>query len=144
MLQDVLNRILTIVIAVDVFALGVLVVFIINFRINLRRRIAEREFAMLLISAVQKSETTEQVSRTLNINVSEITNFCIARGIELPEARIARLEAVKRQTEEENRRIMEEEANWRAEQEHIKEALQREKEADLKKRKERLRKFGIS
>ena len=144
MFQDILNKILIIVIALDVFAIGVLTVFLINFRLNIRRKITEREFTMRLFTAVQKSDTTEQVARILNMTVPEITHFCQTRGIELPETRISRLEAVKRQKEEENRRIMEEEAAWRAEQERITEARQREKEIELKKRKERLRKFGIS
>lgn len=144
MFQDVLNRILIIVIVVNVFALGVLVVFLINFHINIRRRVAERKFSLRLLDTVKKSETKEQAAQDMNLTVQEITQFCMSRGIELPESRLARIEAIKRQKEEENRRILEEEATWRAEQERNAEARQREKEIDLKKRKERLRKFGIS
>jgi hypothetical protein len=144
MLQDILNKVLTIVIAADVFVVGVLFVFLVNFRINIRKRIAEREFATRLLTLIQKKDSTEQVAQAMNMSAADITSFCNSRGIDLPEVRIARIETAKRQKEEENRRIMEEEAAWRADQERIAEERQREKDAELKKRKERLRKFGIN
>jgi hypothetical protein len=144
MLQDILNKVLTFIIAADVFIVGVLFVFLVNFRINIRKRIVEREFATRLLTTIQKKESTEQVAQAMNMPAADITSFCKARGIELPEVRIARIEAAKRQKEEENRRIIEEEAAWRADQERIADEHQREKDAELKKRKERLRKFGIN
>ncbi len=143
-MQEILNKILAVSIAVDIFAAGALVLFLINFRLNIRRRLAEREFSLLMLTSIQKSETTEQVARIMGMTVSEITVYCQERGIETPEARAARIEGVKRRQDEENRRIIEEEAAWRAEQERINQERNREREQEAKRRKERLRKFGIS
>jgi hypothetical protein len=144
MLQNILNRLLFIVIAVDLFALGLLLVFIWNFRVTVKRRISERRFATKMLTSVQKSETTEQVARLTGVSAQEVIDYCTERHIELPETRISRLADAQRQKDEESQRIMEEEAAWRAEQERLSEARLREKEVELKKRKERLRKFGIS
>ena len=144
MLQNILDRILFIVIAADILALGVLLVFLWNFRATVKRRIQERRFATQILTTVQKAETTEQVSRLTGVSPQEIIDYCTERHIELPETRIARLVDVQRQKDEESKRIMEEEAVWRAEQERLNDARQREKEIELKKRKERLKKFGIS
>ncbi len=144
MLQNILNRLLFIVIAADLLALGLLLVFIWNFRVTVKRRIAERRFATNMLTAVQKSETTDQVARLMNVPPQEVIDYCTERNIELPETRIARLADAQRQKDEENQRIMEEEAAWRAEQERLSDARLREKEVELKMRKERLRKFGIS
>lgn len=143
MLQDYLNRILVYVVALNVFALGVFLVFLVNFRINIRRRIGEREFALRMLMAIQRSVSTEEVSRQIGIQVADIIDYCKDRGIETPEERFARLEMIRKRKEDENRRILEEEALWRAEQERITADRQREKEMDAKKRRERLKKFGI-
>ena len=144
MIQEMLNRFLSIVIAIDIFAIGILVMFLANFRIIIRRRITEREFFFRILSLVQKSDTTEHVAQIMNLSVPEVTRYCKKHSIELPEARIARIEAAKQQEEDANRRILEEEATWRAEQERHAEERQREKEIEMKNRKERLRKFGIT
>ena len=143
-MQELLNNLLTTIIAINIFALGILVLFLINFRINIRRRIAEREFALLLLSSIQKSDTTEQVGRIMNMSAEAVTEYCLDRGIETPEARNARVEEQKHPQDEENRRIIEEEAAWRAEQERINQDRNHEREQEAKRRKERLRKFGIS
>lgn len=143
-MQEILNKILVVSIAIDIFAAGALVLFLINFRLNIRRRLAEREFALLMLTSIQKSDTIEQVARIMGMPVSEITEYCQERGIETPEARTARIEDVKRRQDDENRRIIEEEAAWRAEQERINQERNREREQEAKRRKERLRKFGIS
>ncbi len=144
MLQNILNRILFFVIAADILALGVLLVFLWNFRAAVKRRIQERRFATLMLTALQKSETTDQVSRVTGVPTQEIIDYCAERNIELPETRIARLVDLQRQKDEEAQRIMDEETAWRAEQERLNDSRQREKEIELKKRKERLKKFGIS
>lgn len=144
MMQDILNRFLMIMIAVDLLAVGLFVLFLINFRVNVRRRIAERELALLLLTSIQKSDTTAQVAKIMNMDLDAVTRYCLERGIELPEARNARIETQKQKKEAENRRIQEEENAWRAEQERIAEDRQRERELEAKRRKERLHKFGIT
>jgi len=144
MLQDLLNRMLFIVIALDLLALGVLAVFLLNFRSTVKRRIQERMFATHMLTMVQKATTTEQVAKLTGKSTQEVIDYCAKHNLELPETRIARIAEAQRLKEEEDQRILDEEAAWRAEQERLSEARQREKEAELKKRKERLRKFGIS
>ncbi len=144
MLQDLLNRMLFIVIALDLLALGVLAVFLLNFRSTVKRRIQERMFATHMLTMVQKATTTEQVAKLTGKSAQEVIDYCAKHNLELPETRIARIAEAQRLKEEEDQRILDEEAAWRAEQERLSEARQREKEAELKKRKERLRKFGIS
>ncbi len=143
MWQHYLSRILVIVVALNVFALGVLLVFLVNFRINIRRRVLEREFALRLLVAVQKSASTEEVARHTGLPVSDVSEYCRVRGIETPEERTSRLELIRQRKEEEARRIMEEEALWRSEQERITAERQREKEQEAKRRRERMKKFGV-
>jgi hypothetical protein len=143
-MQEILNKVLMTIIAIDIFALGILVLFLINFRMNIHRRLVEREFALLLLSSIQKADSTEQVAKIMNMNVDYLSQYCLDRGIETPEMRIERIQEQKRRQDEENQRIMEEEAMWRSEQEKINETRNRERELEAKKRKERLRKFGIS
>ena len=143
-MQEILNKLLTTVIAIDLFAVGILILFLLNFRLNIRRRVADREFSLLLLSSIQNSETTEQVSKIMNMPASEITLYCRERGIEVPETRTARVAEIVNRQNAETRRIMEEEAAWRAEQERINQERNEEREMEAKRRKERLRKFGLS
>jgi galactokinase len=143
MLQMYLNKILIIIIATDIFALGILAVFLFNHRVNIRRKAQAREFSLRMLAALQNSETVSQVAAHMGLEVTDVMQYCQAHGLETPEERKSRLEAIKKRKEDETRKIMEEEQAWRQEQEHIAEERQREKDVTAKIRRERLKKFGI-
>ena len=143
MLQHYLLKFLIFFIALDLVIAGVMVIFIINIRIILKKRFIERRFEIRAIKAAQKSTNSEEAAKQLGIPTEEFINFCTRRNIMLPEERIRRKEEAERRKQEDMRRIMEEEAAWRAEQDRITEERRKEKEEETKRRKERLKKFGI-
>ena len=143
MLQASLQKALLFIIALNTAAAGILFIFLVNYRITIKRRAAEREFALLLLMTIKKSTTTEQVAKELGLKVEDVARYCHAHGLETPEEAADRTALVARRKEEEERRIAEEEAIWRAEQERINTERIREKELEAKKRRERLKKFGI-
>lgn len=144
MLQECLNRILIIVLAFDVVALGILVVFLFNHRVNIQRKAREREFSLKMLAALQQSDTVAETAAHLGIEVSDVVQYCHSLDLETPEERKARLDSIRQRKEEETRKIMEEETAWREEQERIAEERQRDKEQNSAKRRERLKKFGIA
>ena len=143
MLQHYLVKILIFLIALDLVIAGVMVIFMINIRIILKKRFMERRFEIRAMKAAQKSTTSKEAAKQLGIPIEEFTSFCTSKNIMLPEERTRRKEEAERRKQEDMRRIMEEEAAWRAEQDRIAEERRKEKEEETKRRKERLKKFGI-
>jgi hypothetical protein len=143
MLEEVLRRILAAVIGLNVFVFGLLMVFLINFRIYIARRAAARKFATLMFTAIQKSHTTAEVARQMELKVDEVVEYCSARSLETPEERAVRVESAQKRKTAELERIQQEEAAWRAEQDRISAERMKEKEAEMKERRERLKRFGI-
>ena len=144
MLQQYLTKFLVFIIAADIVIAGVLVIFIINIRIILRQKFYKNLFEIRTIKAAQQSETSEEAAQEMGMLTEEFLAFCKERNILTPEVKKERIEKAEKRKNEDMRRVMEEEANWRAEQERIAEQNRKEKEEEAKKRKERLRKFGIS
>lgn len=144
MIITYLYKLLLIILAVDVVLATVYVVFLVNARINLKRQFIIERFSVRAIKTAQKSESTEQAAEDLNMTVEEFEEFCRVNRIETPEVRKERIEAAEKRKKEEMRKILEEEATWRAEQERIAETRRLEQEEDARKRKQRLKKFGIS
>lgn len=142
-MQSLLYQILVIVIALDVFALGVLVVFLINARINVGRKITANQYHMDVLETAQKVETSQLAAETLSMPVEQFVNYCQDKGIELPEARVERIQRQKERKQAEQQRIMDEELAWRNEQEKLAEERNRTQEEAVRKRRERLRKFGF-
>jgi len=140
---DLLYKVLLWVIAIDVFALGVMIVFLINARINLKRDLKEQEFYFRTIATIQSEKTSDRAAERLRIPKEALIQFCKLNNIELPENRIDRLEKERSHEEQERERILSEEAAWRAEQERIIEERKKSQEEESRKRKERLRKFGF-
>jgi len=143
MIQHYLLKFLVFFIALDLVFAGVMVIFIINIRIILKKRFIERRFEIRAIKAAQKSKTSEEAAKQAGISIEEFANFCKRRSIVAPEERIRRKEEAEKRKQDDMRRIMEEEAAWRAEQERVTEEHRKEKEEETKRRKERLKKFGI-
>jgi hypothetical protein len=139
-----LIQVLLAVIAGIFFFSGILVLFMVNSRINLKRKIQQRQRVLRIMNVAQNMENTEKAAEEVGMKLEDFVEFCKRMSIELPEARIARQENLRLKKEEELNRIMAEEAAWRAEQEKLNEENRAEKEQEAKKRRDRLRKFGIS
>ncbi len=131
------------IIAFDIFAIGVLVLFLINARINLKNEIVNKQVYVKTILFAGNSPSSEKAAENLNVSVEEFTDFCKKRNIELPEERNERIETENKKKEEEQIRLLEEEASWRAEQELITEERRKAQEEETRQRKERLNKFGF-
>ena len=142
-MQRLLLNILMAIIALDVLALGVLVLFLYNARINLRRHIMTRRRHFRTIDASNAVPTSREAAELLGIPLNDFTDYCGVHGIELPEERIERIEKERIAKEEEQQRILAEEAAWRAEQEQLAEERRRAKEEEARRRRERLKKFGF-
>ena len=139
----ILNKIFVTIMAIDFFALGVLLIFLVNARINLKREITEKKVYFNALTAAQTADSSEDAAKVMNVSPDEFISFCQEKNIETPEKRKERLEKIKKAQKDDQRRIMEEEATWRAEQERIAEVRRREKEEEARKRQDRLRKFGF-
>ena len=131
------------IIAFDIFAIGVLVLFLINARINLKNEIINKQFYVKTLLFAENSPSSAKAAEKLNVSVKEFTDFCKKRNIELPEERNERTEAENKKKEEEQIKLLEEEAAWRAEQERITEERRKDQEEETRQRKERLNKFGF-
>jgi len=143
LVQEYLNSILVIVAATNLFTLGIFIIFLLNIRINIRRKARESEFSLRFMDVLQKADTLAQAASRMGITIEKAREYCTANAFETPEERTLRHESIKKRKDEETRRIMEEETIWKAEQEKITEELRREKEFKSRNRRERLRKFGI-
>ena len=139
----ILFKILMWIIAFNLFALGVLVIFLINARLNLKRDIIRKKFFFDAYRLATSVNSSEEAAKRLKITREEFIAFCKLRNIETPEEIKERLETEKKQKEEEQKRILDEESAWRTEQERIREERRKEQEEDARKRKERLKKFGF-
>jgi len=143
MLETVLFKVLFIVVAANLFALGVLVLFLINARINLKRNIKEQQFILNILKAVRYADSTAEATKKLGISVEKFEEFCALRMLETPDQRKERIKLQEEHKEAESKRIMAEEAKWRAEQDRAKEEHRKNQEEDSRARKDRLRKFGF-
>jgi hypothetical protein len=142
-MTGMLYRVLVWIIALNVFSLGVLIAFLINARINLKRDIKQKARFYKFISLAHTSKSSESAAQQAGISAEEFTLFCERNGIEIPENREARIKKEHDQEEAERQRILEEEAAWRSEQERIIEERRQVQEEEARTRKERLRKFGF-
>ena len=139
----ILFKILMWIIAFNLFALGVLVIFLINARLNLKRDIIRKKYYFDAYKIAISATSSDKAADKLGITREEFIAFCKLRNIETPEELQERLETERKQEEEEKQRILGEEAAWRAEQERIKEERRKAQEEDARIRKERLKKFGF-
>lgn len=132
-----------VIILINILALAIMVVFFINARINLHRQVVNTKFFLRTLNASKVANTTLEAAEMLNIDLDEYTTYCQMKGIESPEKRIENKERVDRKKLEEEQKILQEEAAWRAEQERALERKRKEQEEASQERKERLKKFGF-
>jgi hypothetical protein len=142
-MTGMLYRVLVWIIALNIFSLGVLIAFLINARINLKRDIKQKARFYKFITLARTAKSSETAAQQVGISVEEFTLFCEHNGIETPEHREARIKKEQDQEEAERQRILAEEAAWRSEQERILEERRQAQEEESRTRKERLRKFGF-
>ena len=142
-MANALFKVFMIIIAINVFTLGVLVLFLINTRVNIKRRILEKQFYLKTLAISNTANSTKAAAQALRVTPEEYIAFCKERHIETPEDRFENLEKKRLNEEKEQRKILEEEAAWRAEQEKIKEERHIAQEEEARKRKLRLKKFGF-
>ena len=143
-MYDLLFKFLVTIVALDVFLVGVLLILLINARTSLRRNIHDQRYNMKIFTAAKSSKTSEEAAKGAGINLDEFKKFCSKKHIELPEDRIERVTLQKKHEQEEQERILEEEATWRAEQERQAEERRAAKEDEARQRHERLRRFGFT
>ena len=141
-MEHIMLKIIMIIIALDVFALGVLLIFILNARSNIKRKILETRFNIKVLDISDKSESSEEAARELRITPEEFITHCKVRHFPTPEQRLKIAEENKRAEKEAQRKIEEEEAAWKAEQVQIIEERRILKEKENHERRERLKKFG--
>ena len=138
-----LMTILWYVLLADLFAVMVMILFLVNARINLQRQIASIQSYYRVFEATHKTKTSYEAAEFLGMDVDEYISYCRMRRIETPEERIEKLERIERDREAQEKRIRDEEAAWRAEQEQIIEERLKSQEDEARQRKERLKKFGF-
>lgn len=142
-MSHALFKIFMVIIAINVFTLGVLVLFLINTRVNIKRRILKKQFYLKTVAISNTANSTKAAAQALLVTPEEYIAFCKERHIETPEDRLENLEKKRLTEEKEQRKILEEEAAWRTEQEKIKEERRIAQEEESRKRKLRLKKFGF-
>ena len=142
-MYSILLDIFWVIILIDLLVLAIMVVFFINARINLHRQIVNTRFFLRTLNASKNAETSLEAAKMLNIDLDEFTTYCQMKGIVSPEKRIENKERIDRKKREEEQRILQEEASWRAEQERALERKRKEQEKASQERKERLKKFGF-
>ncbi len=142
-MYDLLFDIFWIVVLINVFACAVMAIFFINARINLRRQAQNTRFFMNALEISKSAQSSLEAAEKLNISLDEFIDFCEMKGIERPEKRLEVKERMEKAKRDEEKRILAEEAAWRAEQEKLHEEKQKENERASQERKKRLRKFGF-
>ncbi len=142
-MENILFKILVVVLAVNIFTIGVFLVFLINLRINVVRRIKRTRFYVDIFNAAKNENSTDDAAKSLNMEREEFLIYCEEANITLPEQRVNRLAKIQKRKEEEQYHIKEEEDSWRVEQQRLNEERQKAVDEEAKKRKERLRKFGF-
>ncbi|MCD6309027.1 MAG: hypothetical protein J7M24_08545 [Candidatus Latescibacteria bacterium] len=144
MFIETMYKVLMVVIAVDLFAVGVLLIFLFNSRMNLKRQIIEQRFYIRAYYLATTLDSSDTAAEMMGIPREVFLTFCKNRNIEIPEDRIERLEQERLEQEQQEQRIMAEEAAWRAEQERLMEERRKSQEEEARKRMEKLKKFGFT
>ena len=140
---EILLTMLWYILLADLFAVLVLVLVLINARINLYRQIESIRSYYRVFEVTRSAKTSYEAAELLGMDVDDYVSFCRMRRIETPEERVEKAERIERDREAQEQRILNEEAAWRAEQEHILEERRKSQEEEARKRKERLKKFGF-
>ncbi len=144
MVNQFLFNILIIVVAINLLIGGIYIVFLLNARMILKNQYIQRRFEIKTILAAQQAPSSDVAAKHIGLTTEEFITLCDNRDIDTPEQRQDKKEQAEERKQKELRRVADEEAVWRAEQEKIAEQIRKEQGEEASKRKERLRKFGIA
>ena len=132
-----------VIVLLNIAALVVWVIFLFNARINLKRQIEYKRFLIRLIQAALKLDSSEEAAAALHISVAEFKEQCRRKNVDIPEVRKEKDVAIENRKKAEELRIIQEEANWRSEQERLMDERRKTLEDETNRRMERLKKFGF-
>ena len=93
------QKILIAVIAIDLFALSVYLIFIINVRIISQKEQKKRQLYLQLSYAAFYNSKNENAAKKLTMSVDEFIEKCKEFKIELPETRVEKIEQKKIESE---------------------------------------------
>lgn len=144
MLNQFLLNILITVVAFNFLIGGIYIVFLVNARIILKTQFTHRQFEIKTVLAAQQASSSDEAAQQLRLTTEEFVTFCYNRSIDTPEQRKEKKDQAEKRKQDDLRRISEDEALWRAEQEKMVEQLRLKQDEETNKRKERIRKFGIA
>ena len=144
MVNQFLLNILITVVAINLFIGGIYIVFLVNARMILKKQYFQRRFEIKTILTAQQAPSSEDAAKHLGMTTEEFITLCDRSSIDTPEERIAKKDQSEKRKQDELRRVADEEAVWRAEQEKMADQMRKEQEEETSKRRERLRKFGIA
>ena len=94
------QKIIIAVIALDLFAVAVYIVFLINLRIICQKEQKKRQLKLQLSYACLYNSKNETAAKKLNMSVDEYIEKCKEFNIELPESRVEKLEQEKVEKEQ--------------------------------------------
>lgn len=144
MVNQLLLNILITVVAINLLIGGIYIVFLVNARMILKNQYIQRRFEIKTILAAQQAPSSEDAAKHIGLTTEEFITLCDNSNIDTPEQRQDKKDQAEERKKEELRRVADEEAVWRAEQEKMAEQMRKEQEEEAAKRKERLKKFGIA
>ena len=136
-------NILWTVFLIDLVALGVLMIFFVNARINLTRQAKRTRFFLRALHASHNKDTSFAAAESLGISLDEFTTYCQNKGIESPEDRFENIKRIEEEKVKQEERIIQEEAAWHEEQERLIDERQQSQVQEAKERRDRLKKFGF-
>ena len=142
-MYSILLDIFWVIILLDILIFVVMVVFLLNARINLHRHITNTRFFFNALNASKTSETSAEAAEMANMDIDEYIKYCKTKGIITPEVRKEKIEKIEKEKLKHEQKILEEEVTWRAEQEKILEERRKAQETEAQKRKDRLKQFGF-
>ena len=131
------------VILLNLLAIALLFLFLINARINVKRKASNLRFYHRVLEYSKITGSSYEAAEKLNMKTDAYATYCHDKSIETPEFRKERAERQERERQNQEKRMIEEEARWRAEQERILEEARKAKEEELRERKVNLRKSGL-
>ena len=93
------QKIIIAIIAIDLFALSVYLIFLINVRIISQKEQKKRQLYLQLSYAAMYNSKNETAAEKLNMSVDEFIEKCKEFNIELPETRVEKIEQEKEEAD---------------------------------------------
>jgi hypothetical protein len=142
-MYDLMVQILWYVVLLNVLIVCIYLLFLVNARINMQRRIEQVRFYHKADEISKQASSSYEAAEKLSMKPETYAEFCRTKNIDTPEMRNERAEKMERDRQTQEKRMLEEEARWRTEQERLAEEHRKAKEDELRERKINLRKSGF-